>query len=572
MCAYSLCPPQLCVLPCGRERARKSAINWWDSRSVCGTFRAEHSPSIRYLADAWCRCVIRRGSPLSWAARYDPNKPKRARSSLSQQQASSSPVPSERCQAPSPSLPRLGSSGRDNASPRSTPARDSPPLVAETVDAIRAAREQVFQAEKGAALQRAQLAEQKLASSLEREATLEAELQRLRSGRRAGATSSRAVMGSRPAIHPLLLDSLERRHIQPVARVTAGDLMSAPLLHQGRQYGRQGSNLPGRAAFQYNPPPLPPIPAARRPDGTAPVATHSASAANSPVISSALAGVLKTRAIRVNLTTPEQAVRVGNIAARAGIESQPISSKQQLEQSVNLTDGTCVVRVRMFSISGIIAHAVWNAVTTSSTHFVSVHISMPPTRRLAQVLRPILFCAQWHITRTGSRSPSPGSRIPDGSTSTWMAAEGFMIDGFSLYEILHEATGIIWDDQLKNLQDMTTQLQTAVVKGAAELKEAQCKHAVELHDAIVKRQQAQRKLISLTSRKPGAMPRWAYERVAERTKRDRWRECDGPLTWWRSIAGVWGGLGPGLGWAGLGWAGLGSQHAVEYELATCGGV
>ena len=55
-----------------------------------------------------------------------------------------------------------------------------------------------------------------------------------------------------------------------------------------------------------------------------------------------------------------------------------------------------------------------------------------------------------------------------------------MMDGFTLYEIIEEVTGLIWNDATKNLEEMTKQLQAAVARGATALRNAQQKHGKEL--------------------------------------------------------------------------------------------
>ena len=77
-----------------------------------------------------------------------------------------------------------------------------------------------------------------------------------------------------------------------------------------------------------------------------------------------------------------------------------------------------------------------------------------------------------------------------------------MLDGFTLYEIIEEATGLLWDDQAKSLQDMTAQLQAAAAKSATALKDAQKQHAKELHAEILKRQLAERRRTAVPTHGP----------------------------------------------------------------------
>ena len=129
-----------------------------------------------------------------------------------------------------------------------------------------------------------------------------------------------------------------------------------------------------------------------------------------------------------------------------------------------------------------------------------------------------------------------------------------MLDGFTLYEIIEEATGLLWDDQAKSLQDMTAQLQAAAAKSATALKDAQKQHAKELHAEILKRQRAERKRTTAPTHGPNRRP---YNSLAQSTKGSRWREVDDLLARWRSIAGatceadrdavgVWWGSGGGM--------------------------
>ena len=109
-----------------------------------------------------------------------------------------------------------------------------------------------------------------------------------------------------------------------------------------------------------------------------------------------------------------------------------------------------------------------------------------------------------------------------------------MMDGFTLYEIIEEVTGLIWNDATKNLEEMTKQLQAAVARGATALRDAQQKHAKELHAAIKKQQKAEQRSSDVAH----GPPRRPYDSVAHSTQRDRWRECEQPLAWWRRIAGM----------------------------------
>ena len=290
--------------------------------------RSRHTHTA--IAQACRRRAVRRGSPLVWNS-YIPGKPKRVRKPSGDEKnegGRNSPRPGHRgastlptSPAPSPGLPTLIGTPLP-PSPALAGRTSSPPVMASQLDAVVAARTQVMQAKVTAAEQRAVLAEDDSKKARSRASYLEAELERMKRERRAGAASARTVMGgARPTLHPILLESLSRRHFEPVAKVTVGDLASAPLLHQDRKYGRPGSTLPGRSAFRFNPPPLPPISAARRPHGVA----HPLSLPpTAPLLSTALADVLQTRPINVNLTTADQAVRVGHLAVQTGIQSRPL--------------------------------------------------------------------------------------------------------------------------------------------------------------------------------------------------------------------------------------------------------
>ena len=151
-----------------------------------------------------------------------------------------------------------------------------------------------------------------------------------------------------------------------------------------------------------------------------------------------------------------------------------------------------------------------------------------------------------------------------------------MIDGYTLYEIVEEATTLIWDEEAQQLQDMTAgltrQIENAVRKGATALKEAQAKGAAELqqvkhelgqklHAEIVKRQEAERKAANPAQQFAGRLRRWSYSALAPYTQRDRWREAEKPLAWWRAIAGATYGRGGGREVRGEG--GSRDAHARE---------
>ena len=105
-----------------------------------------------------------------------------------------------------------------------------------------------------------------------------------------------------------------------------------------------------------------------------------------------------------------------------------------------------------------------------------------------------------------------------------------MIDGFTLHEILEEATCAIWDDKSKALSSMAANLKSAALKSQKALADAQKQHAEELNNMIVKMQRQRGVNLGL-KRRP-------YTAVAPRTQADRWREAEKPIQWWRAIAGV----------------------------------
>ena len=64
-----------------------------------------------------------------------------------------------------------------------------------------------------------------------------------------------------------------------------------------------------------------------------------------------------------------------------------------------------------------------------------------------------------------------------------MQAEGFMLDGFTLYDIVEETSELLWDDQAKRIQETVAQMQAATDRAASALKTAQKEHAAVLRDA-----------------------------------------------------------------------------------------
>lgn len=293
------------------------------------------------------RVARRRGSQSRWAPAYDPNaeRKRRKNSTPSQLGLQGSPALQPRATLPrlEPVLPSPAGSPMlpCAVAPVSRSPRESPPVMASQASAQARAREQVMEANALLANERARIAEEALTRSRTRETALTGELERMKRDRRAGSSSARSTMGARPRLHPLLLRTLSARHVEPLASVTVGDVASAPLLHQDSQYGRPGSTLLGRPAFRFNPPPLPPVPSTRRPSGV-PADTAGIAAPAAPVVSNALADVLQARTIRVNLTTRDQAMRVGHIAVQSGIQSQPVTGV--LAPSVPRVDVTDGVR------------------------------------------------------------------------------------------------------------------------------------------------------------------------------------------------------------------------------------